>query len=198
VPLPLPGIAVEALLDATASVPWERPVHAARLDFLQRVARPGEVSVHMASGTDRLGFIDIALGLTTIVTDTEAAALAILAQQFAELEQRLGSLAGSLQLRQLAVEAFTGEAGFPAGGVHHLTLQNLFNAHLHPPHVQPRIIATLLTVLADGGSLFITASEAAVLARQAPIQKVRLVKIGQLPGYYDEDVILLQAYRTAR
>jgi len=195
--LPPRSIAVEKLVDATASVPWERPVHVARVAFLQRVARPGELSVHVASGTDRLGFIDVALGLTTIVTDTEAAALAVLSQQFAELEQRLGPFTGSLQVRQLAVEAFSSETGFPAGEVHHLTLQNLFNAHLHPLHVQPRLINILLTVLADGGSVFITASEAAVLARQAPIQKMRLVKLGQIPGYYDEDVILLQAYRTA-
>ena len=195
--LPLPSIAMETLLDATASVPWERPVHAARLAFLQRVARPTELSVHVACGTDRLGFIDVAFGLTTIVTDPEAAALAILSQQFAECEQRLGPFTGSLQVRQLAVEAFASEAGFPAGGVHHLTLQNLFNAHLHPLHVQPRIINILLTILADGGSVFITASEAAVLARQAPIQKMRLVQLGQIPGYYDDDVLLLQAYRTA-
>ncbi|HXH13245.1 MAG TPA: hypothetical protein VNP04_26150 [Alphaproteobacteria bacterium] len=196
--LPLPSIAIETLLAATASVPWERPVHAARLAFLQRVARPTELSVHVACGTDRLGFIDAALGLTTIVTDAEAAALAVLSQQFAEFERRLGPLPGSLQLRQLAVEAFASETGFPAGEVHHLTLQNLFNAHLHPVHVQPRIIDNLLTALADTSSIFITASEAAVLTRQAPIHKMRLVKLGQIPGYYDEDVILLQAYRSAR
>lgn len=190
--------AAETLLDATVSVPWERPVHAARLAFLQRVARPGELSVHVATGTDRLGFIDVAFGLTTIVTDPEAAALAILSQQFAECEQRLGPFAGSLQLRRLAAEDFASEIGFPAGGVHHLTLQNLFNAHLHPLQAQPRLIDTLLTILADGGSLFFTASEAAVLARQAPIHKIQLVKVGQIQGYYDEDVLLLQAYRTAR
>jgi hypothetical protein len=190
--------AVEALLDATASVPWERPVHAARLGLLRRLARRGELSVHVACGTDRLGFIDVALGLTTVVTDTEAAALAVLSQQFAELEQRLGPFAGSLQLRCLAAEDLIGEAGFAAGAVRHLTLQNLFNAHLHPAHVQPQVIALLLRAIADGGSLFVTASEAAVLARQAPIQGVRLATIGQLPGYYDEDVLMFQAFRTSQ
>src|ERR687888_548599 len=79
------GIAAEALLAATVSVPWERPVHAARLAFLGRVAHPSEVSVHVACGTDRLAFIDVAFGLTTIVTDIDIAALEILAQQFADL-----------------------------------------------------------------------------------------------------------------
>src|SRR5919109_4708076 len=82
------GMAVEALLEATVSVPWERPVHAARLAFLRRVARPGEVSVHVACGIDRLGFLDVAYGLTTILTDIDMASLDILTQQFAELEAR--------------------------------------------------------------------------------------------------------------
>src|SRR6266545_5086415 len=96
--LPLLRVATEAVLEATVSVPWERPVHAARLAFLRRVARPGEVSVHVACGTDRLGFIDVAFGLTTILTDIDAAALDILAQQFADVQRRLGPLAGSLQV----------------------------------------------------------------------------------------------------
>src|SRR5919201_6798810 len=107
-------IAAEALLAATVSVPWERPVHAARLAFLRRVAHPGEVSVHVACGIDRLAFIDVAFGLTTILTDVNAAALDILVQQFADVQHRLGPLAGSLQIRRLAVEALTDEAGFPA------------------------------------------------------------------------------------
>lgn len=189
------GAAAEALLDATASVPWERPVHAARLALLRRLAVPGELSVHVACGTDRLGFIDVACGLTTILTDTDDAALTTLSQQFAEMALRLGPFAGSLEMRCLAVEDLSSPAGFGAGTVHHLTLQNLFNAHLHPPHVQPQIIALLLGVIAYGGSVFITASEAAVLMQQAPIHGVRLAKLGQIPGYYDEDVVMLQASR---
>ena len=60
--MPPRRVALEAVLEATVSVPWERPVHAARLAFLRRVARPGEVSVHVACGTDRLGFIDVVMG----------------------------------------------------------------------------------------------------------------------------------------
>jgi hypothetical protein len=189
--------AAGVLLAATTSVPWERPVHAARLAFLRRVAHFGELSVHVACGTDRLGFIDVALGLTTIMTDTEAAVLTVLSQQFAELERRLGPWAGSLQTRCLAVEDLATMAGFPAESVHHVTVQNLFNAHLHPPHVQPRIIDSLLHVVADGGSVFITASEAGLLTRQAPIHGLRLVKLGQVPGYYDEDVAMFRASRTS-
>ena len=188
----LSGAGAEALLDATASVPWERPVHAARLALLRRLAGPGELSVHVACGSDRLGFIDVACGLTTILTDTDHAALTILSQQFAEIELRLGPFVGSLQWRCLAVEDLLSPAGFGAGVVHHLTLQNLFNAHLHPPHVQPKIIDLLLGVMADGGSVFITASEAAVLTKRAPIYGVRLATLAQMPGYYDEDVVMLQ------
>jgi hypothetical protein len=188
----LPGVTVDALLEATVSVPWERPVHAARLSFIRRVARPGEVSVHVACGIDRLGFIDVAYGLTTILTDVDAASLDILSQQFAELEGRLGPLAGSLQCRQLTVEALTAEEGFPPASVHHLTLQNLFNAHLHQPVDYPRLIDPLLTVIAAGGSYFLTASEAAVLLRQAQARRVQLARIGELQGYYDENVVLLQ------
>ena len=194
----LSGAAAKALLDATASAPWERPVHAARLTLLRRLAGPGELSVHVACGTDRLGFIDVACGLTTILTDTDDAALTVLSQQFAEIALRLGPFAGSLQMRCLAVEDLISPAGFGAGVVHHLTVQNLFNAHLHPPHVQPKIINLLLGVMADGGSVFLTASEAAVLTKQAPIHGVRLAKLGQIPGYYDEDVVMLQACRTSR
>src|SRR5215510_5219882 len=95
------GVAAEALLEATVSVPWERPVHAARLTFLRRVAHPGEISVHVACGIDRLGFIDVACGLTTILTDVDSASLDILAQQFVEVEARFGPLPGTLQCRQL-------------------------------------------------------------------------------------------------
>jgi len=192
------GIAAEALLAATVSVPWERPVHAARLAFLRRVAHPGEVSVHVACGTDRLGFIDVACGLTTILTDVNAAALDILAQQFADVQRRLGPLAGSLQVRQLAVEALTGEAGFPAASVHHLALQNLFNAHLHPAGAYPRIIDTLLRVIANGGSYFITESEAVVLTTRARIQQVQLSQITQVQGYYDEQVLMFQVHKPQR
>jgi hypothetical protein len=188
----LPGVTVDALLEATVSVPWERPVHEARLAFLRRVAQPGEVSVHVACGIDRLGFIDVAFGLTTILTDVETASLDILSQQFTELEARLGPLAGYLQCRQLAVEGLTVEEGFPPASVHHLTLQNLFNAHLHRPANYPRLIDPLLTVIAPGGSYFITVSEAAVLLRQAHVRRVQLTRIGELQGYYDENVMLLQ------
>jgi hypothetical protein len=189
------GIAAEALLAVTVSVPWERPVHAARLAFLRRVAHPGEVSVHVACGTDRLGFIDVACGLSTILTDVDAATLDILAQQFADVERRLGRLAGSLQLRQLAVEALAGDAGFPAASVHHLTLQNLFNAHLHPAGAYPGIIDALLRVIANGGSYFITESEAAVLTTRARLQQVQLSQITQVQGYYDEQVLMFQVHK---
>jgi hypothetical protein len=188
----LPGVTADALLEATVSVPWERPVHAARLAFLRRVARPGEVSVHVACGIDRLGFIDVAYGLTTVLTDVDAASLDILSQQFAELEGRLGPLAGRLQCRQLTVEALTAEEGFAPGSVHHLTLQNLFNAHLHQPADYPRLINPLLTVIAAGGSYFLTASEAAVLLRQAQARRLQLTRMGEIQGYYDENVVLLQ------
>jgi hypothetical protein len=188
----VPGVAAEALLEATISVPWERSVHAARLAFLRRVARPGEVSVHVACGIDRLGFIDAAYGLTTIVTDIDAASLEVLAQQFTELEGRLGPFAGSLQFRQLAVEALAADEGFPQASVHHLTLQNLFNAHLHPAVAYPRIIDALLSVVAPGGSYFLTESEAAVLMRRAQGRRVRLATLGEIQGYYDENVVMLR------
>jgi hypothetical protein len=191
------GIAAEALLGATVSVHWERPVHAARLAFLRRVARPGEVSVHVACGTDRLGFIDAAFGLTTILTDVDAASLDILAQQFAGLEARFGPLAGSLQCRELPVEALTAEGGFPPRSVQHLTLQNLFNARLHPPTSYPRVIDTLLTVVAPGGSFFLTESEAAALRRQVQARQARLTTLGEVQGYYDENVVLFQLHRAA-
>ena len=195
--LPLPELAAEALLAATVSVPWERPVHAGRLAFLRRVAQPGEISVHVACGIDRLGFIDVACGLTTILTDLEATSLEILAQQFAEMEARLGPLPGSLHCRQLAVEALAAEEGFRRASVHHLTLQNLFNAHLHRAADYPRLIDPLLTVIAPGGSCFLTASEAVVLVRQAQARRVHLTRIGELQGYYDENVVLFQVQGPA-
>jgi hypothetical protein len=149
----------------------------------------------VACGIDRLGFIDVACGLTTILTDVDRASLEILAQQFAELEARIGRLAGSLQFRQLPVEALTAEEGFPPGSVHHLTLQNLFNAHLHPPATHPRVIDALLTVVASGGSFFLTESEAVVLQRQAQTRQVRLTRLGEIQGYYDENVVLFQLHR---
>jgi hypothetical protein len=191
-------VAAEALLQATVSVPWERPVHVARLAFLRRIARPGELSVHVACGIDRLGFIDVACGLTTLLTDTDPAVLDILAQQFVDLEARFGPLAGSLQCRQLPVEALTAETGFPPGSVHHLTLQNLFNAHLHPTRTYPRVINALLTVMASGGSLFLTESEALVLQRQAEARQVRLTKLGEIQGYYDENVLVFRLHRTGQ
>jgi len=191
---PLLGVAAEALLEATVSVAWERPVHAGRLALLRRVARPGEVSVHVACGIDRLGFIDVACGLTTILTDIDSSSLAILAQQFAEFEARFGPLPGSVQFRQMPVEALTAEEGFPPGSVHHLTLQNLFNAHLHPTATQPRVIDVLLLVVASGGSLFLTESEAVVLQRQARVRQRRLTKLGEIQGYYDENVVLFRLH----
>jgi hypothetical protein len=195
--LPMLGVAAEALLAATVSVPWERPVHAGRLALLRRVAAPGEVSVHVACGIDRLGFIDVACGLTTVLTDIDPASLDILAQQFGEFEARFGPLAGSLQFRQLPVEALTSEVGFPPGSVHHLTLQNLFNAHLHPTATYPRVIEALLAVMASGGSLFLTESEAAVLLRQAQARQMRLTRLGEIQGYYDENVVLFRLHRMA-
>lgn len=182
----------KALLEATISVPWERAVHAARLAFLRRVAQPGEMSVHVACGLDRLGFLDVACGLTTILTDVDSAALEILAQQFAQLERRLGPLPGSLLCRQLPVEGLTGEGGFPPASVHHLTLQNLFNAHLHPAAAYAHIIDTLLIIGAPGGTYFLTESEAAVLVRQAQARRVQLRSFGEIQGYYDENVVPVQ------
>ncbi len=190
--LPLPGIAAEALLEATVTVPWERPVHAARLAFLRHVAQPGEVSVHVACGIDRLGFLDVACGLTTFLTDVDGAALEILVQQFAALEERLGPLAGSLQFRRLSVEALVSEGGFPAASVHHLTLQNLFNAHLHRTTAYPRIIDALLIIGVPGASYFLTESEATVLWRQAQVRRMQLRRLGEVQGYYDENVVMLQ------
>jgi hypothetical protein len=185
------GVATEVLLAATVSVPWERPVHAGRLALLRRVARPGEVSVHVACGIDRLGFIDVAFGLTTILTDVDPSSLVILAQQFTEFEARFGPLPGSLQFRQIPVEALTAEEGFPPGSVHHLTLQNLFNAHLHPTTTYPRVTDVLLAVVASGGSFFLTESEAVALQRQARVRQRRLTKLGEIQGYYDESVVVL-------
>jgi hypothetical protein len=191
---PRPGMAVEALLAATVSVPWERPVHAGRLGLLQRIARPGQVSVHVACGIDRLGFIDVAFGLTTVLTDIDASSLAILAQQFADFEARFGPLPGSLQCRRLPVEALTAEEGFPLGSVHHLTLQNLFNAHLHPTATHARVSDVLLAVIASGGSFFLTESEATVLQRQAQARQRRVTRLGEIQGYYDENVVVLQLH----
>jgi hypothetical protein len=194
---PLQG-AAEAALDATVSVAWERPVHAARLAFLRRVAQPGELSVHVACGTDRLGFIDVAFGLTTVVTDVDTASLDILAQQFAGFEARFGPLHGTLQRRQLAVEALSAEAGFPPRSIHHLTLLNLFNANLHPVSHYPRLVDPLLTIIVPGGSFFVTASEADVLLRRARARQMGLSRLGEVQGYYDENVVLFQVHRTSR
>lgn len=195
--LPPLRVATEAVLEATVSVPWERPVHAARLAFLGRVARPGEVSVHVACGTDRLGFIDVVCGLTTILTDVDAASLDILAQQFAEFEAQFGPLPGTLQGRQLPVEGLTAKEGFTPGSVHHLTLLNLFNANLHPASHYPRLIDPLLTIIAPGGSFFFTASEADILLRRARVRQMGLSRLGEMQGYYDENVVVLQVHRTS-
>lgn len=191
---PRPEVATEVLLNATVSVPWERPVHAARLQFLRRRAQPGQVSVHVACGTDRLGFIDAAYGLTTILTDIDAAPLSILSQQFAELEARLGPLVGSLRCCQLGAETLSAERGFRPASVHHLTLQNLFNAHLHSASEYPRVIDPLLTILAPGGSVFLTASEASVLLRRAEARQFLLTKMGEIQGYYEENVLMFQVH----
>ena len=194
--LPSRRIATEAVLESTVSVPWERPVHAARLAFLRRVARPGEVSVHVACGTDRLGFIDVVCGLTTILTDVDAASLDILAQQFAEFAARCGPLLGTLQCRQLPVEGLTAQEGFPPGSVHHVTLLNLFNANLYPASHYPRLLDPLLTIIAPGGSFFFTASEADILLRRARARQMALRRLEEMQGYYDENVVLLQVHRT--
>jgi hypothetical protein len=187
---------MEAVLKATVSVPWERPVHLARLAFLRRVAQPGELSVHVACGTDRLGFIDVAYGLTTILTDVDDASLNTLAQQFAEFAARCGPLPGTLQCRQLAAEALTSEVGFLPGSVQHLTLLNLFNANLHAPPQYPRLIDPLLSLLAPGGSLFFTASEAEVLLRRARSRGLELSMMDEIQGYYEENIVLLQVHKA--
>jgi hypothetical protein len=195
--LPPLRVALEAVLEATVSVHWERPVHAARLAFLRRVAQPGEVSVHVACGIDRLGFIDVAYGLTTIVTDVDSASLSILAQQFNELAAPCGPLPGTLRCRQLSVEGLTSKEGFTPGSIHHLTLLNLFNANLHPASRYPRLIDPLLTIIAPGGSFFLTASEADVLLRRARARQMGLNRLGEIQGYYDENIVLLQVRRTS-
>ncbi|MBI3330235.1 MAG: hypothetical protein HYZ81_26450 [Nitrospinae bacterium] len=184
--------AAETLLDGTVSVPWERPVHVARLALLTRVAHAGQLSVHVACGTDRLGFIDVAFGLTTILTDIDGASLDILSQQLTDLQDRLGPFPGCVQFRQIAVEALMSREGFPPASIQHLTLQNLFNARVHPVGAYPCIIDTLLAVIADGGTCFITESEAAVLKTRALIHGARLLLLGRSPGYYDEDVFMLR------
>jgi hypothetical protein len=181
-----------AVLAATVSVPWERPVHAARLAFLGRIAQPGELSVHLACGTDRLGFIDAAYGLTTILTDVDAAALRTLSQQFAEFAARCGPLPGTLQCRQLPVEAVASETGFTPGSIRHLTLLNLFNANLHKASDYSGLIDPLLTVMAPGGSLFFTSSEADVVLRRARGRQIAVSRLGEIQGYYDENIVLLQ------
>jgi hypothetical protein len=195
--LPPRRVALEAVLEATVSVHWERPVHAARLAFLRRVAQPGEVSVHVACGTDRLGFIDAAYGLTTILTDVDAASLNILAQQFGEFAAQCGPLPGTLQCRQLSAEGLTSEGGFTSGSIHHFTLLNLFNANLHPALDYPRLIDPLLTIIAPGGSFFLTASEADVLLRRARARQAGVSRLGEIQGYYDENIVLLQVHRTS-
>ena len=189
-------VGMEAVLEATVSVPWERPVHTARLAFLRRVARPGEVSVHMACGTDRLGFIDAAYGLTTILTDVDSASLNTLAQQFAEFAARCGPIPGTLQCRQLPVEGVTADAGFTPGSIQHLTLLNLFNANLYAASDYSRLVDPLLTVIAPGGSLFFTSSEADVLLRRARARQMGLSRLGEIQGYYDENIVLLQVHRS--
>jgi hypothetical protein len=90
------------------------------------------------------------------------------------------------------VEGLSAEEGFPPGTVHHLTLQNLFNANVHPAAIQPRVIDVLLLVVAPGGSVFLTESEAMVLQRQAQARQRRLTKLGEMQGYYDENVVVFQ------
>jgi hypothetical protein len=161
------------------------------------MAQPGEVSVHVACGSDRLGFIDVAYGLTTILTDVDSASLNILAQQFAEFAARCGPLPGRLQCRQLSAEGLTSEEGFTPGSIHHLTLLNLFNANLHPASDYPRLIDPLLTTIAPGGSLFLTASEADALLNRARARQAGLSRLGEIQGYYDENIVLLQVHRTS-
>jgi hypothetical protein len=117
--------------------------------------------------------------------------LDILAQQFGEFASRFGPLAGTLQCRPLPIEALSAEAGFPPRSVEHLTLLNLFNANLYPPSHHPRLVDPLLTIVAPGGSFFITASEANVLLRQAQTRPLRLTRLGEIQGYYDENIVLL-------
>ncbi|MBI3329803.1 MAG: hypothetical protein HYZ81_24240 [Nitrospinae bacterium] len=188
--------AAEALLNTTITVPWERPVHAARLAFLSRVACAGQLSVHVACGTDRLGFIDVAFGLTTVLTDINSASLDILAQQFADLQARLGPFPGCLQFRHLAVEALTSREGFPPASIDHLTLQNLFNAQVHPVGAHPRTMDILLEAIADGGTCFVTESEATVLEKRTRVQGGQLRLLGKAPGYYDEAVFMLQVHKA--
>jgi hypothetical protein len=58
------------------------------------------------------------------------------------------------------------------------------------------VINALLTVVASGGSLFLTASEALVLQRQAEARQARLTKLGEIHGYYDENVLVFRLHRT--
>jgi hypothetical protein len=190
-------VTADALLAATACVPWERPVHAARHAFLLRAAHPGERSLHVACGTDRLGFIDLAYGLTTILTDISDASLQTLAQQLADLQQGMGAVAGAAEFRCLAVEDLAGPQGFAPASIHHLTLQNLFNAQLHSPQAHVSIVEALLAIITDAGTCFITESEGLLLEKRARIRGMRVARLGQIPGYYDEGVLMLRVHKPA-
>jgi hypothetical protein len=74
---------------------------------------------------------------------------------------------------------------------------NLFNANLHPPSHYPRLIDPLLTIVAPGGSFFLTASEADVLMRQARARQIGLSRLGEIQGYYDENVVLFQVHKIS-
>ena len=161
------------------------------------MAHPGERSVHLACGIDRLGFIDLACGLTTELTDVNTSSLEILAQQLADLEHRWGPVPGVAHFRLMPVEALASPEGFPPDSIQHFTLQNLFNAQLHPPRAYPAILDPLLSRITDGGTLFVTESEAAVLETRARVHGIPLLLLGRASGYYDEDVIMLQVRKPS-
>ena len=172
-------------------------MHTARLSLLARMAHPGERSVHLACGIDRLGFIDLACGLTTVLTDVNTSSLEILAQQLADLEHRWGPVPGVAHFRLMPVEALASPEGFPPDSIQHFTLQNLFNAQLHPARAYPAILDPLLSRITDRGTLFLTESEAAVLETRARVHGIPLLLLGRASGYYDEDVIMLQVRKPS-
>jgi hypothetical protein len=65
---------------------------------------------------------------------------------------------------------------------------------VHPAALHPRVIDVLLLVVAPGGSVLLTESEAMVLQRQAQARQRRLTKLCDIQGYYDEDVVAFQLH----
>ena len=82
-------VGMEAVLEATVSVPWERPVH--RPAWLSSNVWHSRVRYRSAACGTIAPFI-MPYGLTTILTDVDFTSLNTLAQQFAEFAARCGPL----------------------------------------------------------------------------------------------------------